>query len=76
MTNRAFIQYRGESAEVEIDDNTVCLEWANKRKLKLETMNCSALDYLDKISVIAKVDPTSKEITARRVLLYQKRIRH
>ena len=76
MTNRAFIQYRGQSAEVEISDNTVCLKWANKRKSRLETMACSELGYLDKVSVIARVDPESKEITARRVLLSQKRIRH
>ena len=74
MTNRAFSQYRGKSAEVVIADNTVCLDWVNKSKSL--GIDCSVLKDDDKISVVARIDPDTKIITARRVLRFQPRIRH
>lgn len=72
MTNKAFIQYRGESDWVQITSSTTCLEWVNKRKSI--PMDCSDLNYGDKISVNARIDPETKVITARRVWLKQPRI--
>ena len=73
MTNRAFIQYRGEQDWVRITGRTVCLEWVSKKKSI--RIDCSDLDFGDKISVNARIDPNTKVITARRVWLKQPRVR-
>jgi hypothetical protein len=72
MTNRAFIQYRGESEWVRITSGTKCLQWVNKRKSI--PMDCSDLNPEDRISVNARIDPESKVITARQVWLKQPRV--
>lgn len=71
MTNRAFIEYRGTQDTVIIDDSTVCLEWVNQKKSIL--IDCSDVNFGDKISVNARID-SSKTITAKRVWLKQRRI--
>ena len=73
MTNRAFIQYRGKSDWVRITDGTVCLNWVNSSKS--ESIDCSALNPGDKVSINARIDPDTKIISARRVLRYQPRVR-
>lgn len=74
MTNRAFIQYRGEHDWVRITDSTKCLDWVNSGKsVKID---CSKLGVDNKISVNARIDPDTGIIWARRVLRYQPRIRH
>ena len=74
MTNRAFIQYRGEVETVRITDATKCVEWLRYRKSK--RIDCASLDEYDKVSIQAKVDPVTKKFTARRVTMKQPRIRH
>ena len=79
MTNRAFIQYRGEFSWVEIDDNTLCLDWVNKRKAKLKSLDCGELSKDDKVNIKAKVvEDANGQITiiAKRVVRKQQSIRH
>jgi len=71
MTNRAFIQYRGQTKSVDISD-ALCVEWVNGKKS--ETIDCGSLGTGDKVSIIARVDPQTKDFTARRVQLKQPRI--
>jgi hypothetical protein len=71
MTNKAFIQYRGDVEWVNID-SAVCYEWLKAKKSK--KINCDLLGKDDRVSINAKVDPVSKTITARRVTLKQPRI--
>ena len=84
MTNRAFIQYRGDFAWVKITGSTLCLDWTDKRKSKPEPIDCSDLT-LDltteevKVNIKAKVleDPNGNiTILAKRVVLKQRSIRH
>ena len=72
MTNRAFIQYRGQQDWVRITASTVCLEWVNKKKSV--QIDCSELDFDDRISVNARIDPNTKVITAKKVWLKQPRV--
>jgi hypothetical protein len=72
MTNRAFIQYRGRTEPVDIS-SALCLEWSQAKKS--EVIACSSLGVGDKVSIIARVDPETKDFTARRVQLKQPRIR-
>ena len=72
MTNKAFIQYRGEQDWVKITDNTLCLDWVKGKKSV--RIDCSDLGVDDKVSINAKVDPKTKVITARRVQRKQPRI--
>ena len=79
MTNRAFIQYRGEFSWVEIDDNTLCLDWVKKRKAKLIPLDCGELSKDDKVNIKAKVvEDANGQITiiAKRVVRKQQSIRH
>ena len=80
MTNRAFIQYRGDFAWVEInDDTTLCLDWVNKRKSKPKPIDCGDLSQWDKVNIKAKVekDPNGQTIIrAKRVVRKQRSIRH
>lgn len=71
MTNRAFIQYRGNVEWVDID-SAVCYEWLKAKKSR--KINCDSLQDGDKVSINARIDPASKAITARRVTLKQPRI--
>jgi hypothetical protein len=70
MTNRAFIQYRGQSEWVWITKSTKCLKWVNKGKSI--PMACSDLSPTDKVSINAKL--IGGDFYARQVLLYQQRI--
>ena len=76
MTNRAFIEYRGKTVDVEINDDTLCLDWVNKRK-SVE-VDCSDLDAPDKVNIKAKVIERGDEtiIRAKRVVRDQRSIRH
>ena len=79
MTNRAFIQYRGEFSWVKITDNTLCLDWVNKRKAKLKSLDCGELSKDDKVNIKAKVvEDANGQITiiAKRVVRKQQSIRH
>ena len=72
MTNKAFIQYRGKTMPVDIS-SALCLEWLKAKKSK--AISCSSLAVGDKVSIIARVDPQTKDFTARRVQRKQPRIR-
>lgn len=72
MTNRAFIQYRGEVEWVKITADTLCVEWVSTKKSV--RIDCATVDRTDKVSINARVDPQTKEFTARRVTLYQPRL--
>lgn len=86
MTNRAFIQYRGDSVWVEIDEDTLCLDWVKtKRKSKAITIDCSDLNpdlTTEKIKVNIKAKVLGEDangdpiIVARRVVIKQRSIRH
>jgi hypothetical protein len=76
MTNRAFIQYRGDFTWVKITGTTLCLDWVNKTKsVKID---CSVLSAQDKVNIKAKVIEQGEEtiIRAIRVVRYQRSIRH
>ena len=73
MTNKAFIQYRGEKDWVRITADTKCLDWVKGKKSV--RIDCSELSVDDKVSINARVDPKTKVITARRVQRKQPRIR-
>ena len=72
MTNRAFIQYRGQTKAV-IISGAVCYDWEKGKKST--RISCSDLAAGDKVSINARVDPATKVFTARRVLRKQPRIR-
>ena len=80
MTNRAFIQYRGEFAWVKIEDGTtLCLDWVNKRKAQLIPIDCGELNEDDKVNIKAKVTENANgqiTILAKRVVRKQRSIRH
>jgi len=72
MTNRAFIQYRGEIEDVLIDEDTKCVEWL--RYKKSQKIDCSLLDEDDSVSINAKLNLVTGKFTARRVTISQPRI--
>ena len=75
MTNRAFIQYRGEDEWVRITGSTVCIEWL--RATKSKRIPCSELvaesmKYDRMISINARL--INGEFKARRVQMFQPRL--
>jgi len=72
MTNRAFIQYRGDVETVKITASTKCVEWL--RSGKSRPIACSSLDKDDTVSINARFDPAKKDFTARRVTIKQPRV--
>ena len=79
MTNRAFIEYRGKTVDVEINNNTLCLDWANKRKSRLISVDCDTLAVPEKVNIKAKVVEDAyghTTIIAKRVVRNQLSIRH
>ena len=79
MTNRAFIEYRGKTVDVEINNYTLCLDWVNQRKDKLIPIDCGTLGEDEKVNIKAKVtEDVNGQVTilAKRVVRQQRSIRH
>jgi hypothetical protein len=77
MTNKAFRQYRGETEWVKINGSTVCILWLKSQKstrISCSELVAKSMNTGTMISINAKVDPKTKEFTARRVQLNQPRV--
>jgi len=75
MTNKAFIQYRGEDEWVKITRKTACIEWlraTKSRKIKCSDLVDKAMDDDRMVSIYARVK--DGEFTARRVQISQPRV--
>jgi len=76
MTNRAFIQYRGEQGDVDITKTTLCVKWLQaKKSIRIPCKDLVAESVKDglMVSINAKVIGDGV-FQARRVTLYQPRL--
>jgi hypothetical protein len=75
MTNKAFIQYRGDEEWVKITRKTACIEWlkaTKSRKIKCSDLVDKAMDDGRMVSIYARVK--DGEFIARRVQISQPRV--
>ena len=71
MTNRAFIQYRGDYEWVQTNSTTKYYSWDGTTR---SPYSFDRLVVGDRVSINATVNPTTKAFTARRVQVNQPRI--
>ncbi len=75
MTNKAFIQYRGEDEWVKITSSTVCIEWLKAKKsqrIKCKDLVAESMAEDRMISINARL--IDGEFRARRVQMLQPRL--